>query len=327
VQIERFVDHGAWARVEAEVEGKTRVKVTTKNVAALRLDLPPAHVARGKVVGLVVDGTELQAPKSGRGARRVELARAAGAWKFALHRGASEGREQGESRLHRGAPEEREQAQLAGEGEGSEGAAALRKRPGLSGPMEDIYFDPLVIVYGTGRGQGARLRSVAKKLSGYRKHVTLSFPVISDQQLRPAVARRNGLILVGTEEENGVLARIADKLPIRARASEVLLGKRRYRAPHLGVTFIYPNPEAPDRYVRVVAGTTSRAYEIVEVLPVYLPDYLIFDEGMTAKRSSWPSPILGAKRSLVAGGNFDERWQLGSPPVSVKRAASTQPEN
>jgi predicted esterase len=293
VQIDRFVDHGAWAQVEAEVQGKTRVKVTTKNVAALRLDLPAAHLSRGKPIGLMVDGTELE---TRRGARRVALSRAASAWRL-----------------------------LGASDQGDDAPAVLRKRPGLSGPMEDIYFDPVVIVYGTGRGQGERLRAVAKKLAGYRKHVTLSYPVISDRQLRSAVARNNGLILVGTEEENGVLGRIADRLPIRVHAAEVLLGARRYRAPHLGVTFIYPNPEAPDRYVRVVAGTTPRAYEIVEVLPIYLPDYLVFDEGMASKRTSWPSPILGAKRSLVAGGTFDERWQLRSPPVSVKRAPSTQP--
>jgi predicted esterase len=285
VTIERFVDHGAWAEVRAEAQGRTALRVQTKNVAVLRLDLPAAHLARGAAVALTIDGTTLQAPAGGRkGPRRLRLQRAKGRW------------------------------QLADEEPKEERTAAIVKRPGLSGPIEDLYFDPLIVVYGTGRGQAARLRSVAKKIAAYRKRVTLSYPVLSDTQLTAAAARKSALILVGNEENNGVLARLGPRLPLRVKGSEVLLGGKSYRRPDIGATFIYPNPEAPDRYLRVVGGTSARSYELYDALPVYLPDYAIFDEGMASKR---PLPILGAKRSLVAGGSFDERWQLGAPPLSV----------
>jgi predicted esterase len=291
VKIERFVDHFAWAEVRAEVQGRTALRVQTKNVAALRLDLPAAHLARTKAVALTIDGAALQAtPAEGKGPRRVRLERVKGRW------------------------------QLAGEEEEPSG---LVKRPGLSGPIEDLYFDPIVVVYGTGRGQAARLRAVAKKIAGYRKHVTLSYPIVSDRQLTAAVARKSALILVGNEEDNAVLTRLGPKLPLRVKGGAVLLGAKSYRRPDIGVTFIYPNPEAPDRYLRVVGGTSARSYELYEALPIYLPDYVIFDGGMATKR---PLPLLGARRSLVAGGSFDERWRLSAPPLSVvARSPSSKP--
>jgi hypothetical protein len=163
---------------------------------------------------------------------------------------------------------------------------------------------------------------VAQRIAQYRKHVTLRYKILPDRQFDARMARRTAVILVGNEADNAVLSRIGARLPIRVREREVLLGAAAVRGKNLGVTFIHPNPEAPERYLRVVGGTSPRAYELFEMLPTYLPDYLVFDEGMASTRVL---PVLGASRSLVAGGYFDEHWRLTDPPTTVHPRPATRP--
>jgi hypothetical protein len=117
------------------------------------------------------------------------------------------------------------------------------------------------------------------------------------------------VILVGNEQTNIVLARIAARLPIRITTDGVRLGSRTIKRPDAGATFIYPNPEAPRWYVKVVGGSSARSYKLaLKSLPRYLPDYVVFDEGI-ARRGRF-RPVVGADRSLVAAGYFDEQWRL-----------------
>jgi predicted esterase len=289
VRIDRFADHTRWARVKAAVTSAERLQASTENVAALHFDLPAALARTGRLE-LRVDDSDLELVRRAGRPAGVDLIRSASGWQL--------------------------------------GAAAVRgesgptKRTGLSGPLEDIYYEPLVVVYGTGRGRAGRLRAVAEQLARYRQRVTLRYPVMPDRQFGKAMARRSSAILVGTEQDNSVLARMGPRLPIRVLGSEVVAGERRYRGPHLGATFIYPNPEAPRRYIRVVAGSDERAYRLHEMLPTYQPDYLIFDEGIAGKKLK---PVLGAGRGLLAGGYFDESWQLGTPPLEVRASPATVP--
>jgi predicted esterase len=287
VRIVRFADHRRWARVRAEVVDGTHLRATTENVRELRLTLP-ASIRRAKV-SLRIDEQELELPApSGRGARRVALGRE-GSWRLR-------------------------------DGSDAEGESALVKRAGLSGPLDDIYFEPLLVVHGTGAGKAGELRAVAERLSRFRKHVTIRYRVLADRQLTRGLAARHALILVGNEQTNSVLARLGPRLPIRVLAGEVQVKDRRYRGADLGVSFIYPNPEAPARYLRVVGGTSARAFELHDMLPTYLPDYVVYDEGVASPR---PLPILGAKRSLRAGGYFDERWQIAEAPLEVPLRSAT----
>jgi predicted esterase len=293
VRIERFADHRRWARVRAEILDGTRLRATTENVRRLRLTLP-RPLPRGKAVSLQIDGQSLELLASrGRGARRAALLRDPGSERWRL--------------LDSNRPE---------------AETAPVKRAGLSGPIEDIYFEPLLVVYGTAHGQGPALRAVADRLARFRKHVTIRYRVLPDRQLSTRLAERHALILVGNERSNTVLGRLGPRLPIRVLEGEVRIGARSWRGPQLGASFIYPNPEAPERYLRVVGGSSARSFELHEMLPTYLPDYVVFDEGVAGSR---PAPILGARRSLRAGGYFDERWQLSEPPLEVPVRAAAKP--
>jgi hypothetical protein len=276
VTILRFSDYGRWARVDARVAGRRRVLLRTDNVAALRLDLPAAYLARGRAVALEADGQRLTlATSRARRVRRVELRREAGGWAL-------------------GPP-----APLP----------ALAKRPGLSGPIEDIYNDPLVVVYGTGGGQASLLHAVARRLRAPRRRMTLRYPLVPDRRYSPRRYPGRSLVLVGTEQTNSVLARLGPRLPIRVSSTGVRVGPRRYTGANVGATFIYPNPEHPGRYLRVVSGTSELAYKLVRRLPRYLPDFVVYDEGLDVRPFA---PVLGAHRKLLRAGSFDDRWRLPS---------------
>jgi dienelactone hydrolase len=284
VQIEQFTDYSRWAHVKAQVTGRDTAQVRTRNVTELRLDLPAPRLSRRGRVTLRIDGQELALdPRPGRWTRTVRLLRDGRGWRAV------------------------DSHQLE--------SSVLVKRPGLAGPLDDIYFDPILIVYGTGKGQGARLRRVAKKLARYDRRVDVRYPVISDRRYTPQRARGRSVILIGNEATNKVLARLGPRLPIRVTESVVHVGQRTIEGEDIGATFVFPNPDASSWYVRVVAGTTPRSYELYQELPIYLPDYVVFDEQIDGVDGG---KIVGREHGLVAGGYFDRSWKL---PQSSQRPA------
>lgn len=287
ITVRRFADHDRRARVKAAVVSPELVRVETENVVGLRLDLPAVHLSRARPVKLRFKFNELTLPASrARGARTVEL------WR------------PGTTRAWQLGPRP--------------AAAGLEKGPGLSGPMDDIYHEPIMVVYGTGGGQRKKLRAVAWRMRRLHRFATMRYPVVSDRWYlkthkkggrRWARFRKRAVILVGNEAENSVLARMGPKLPIRITAGEVRVGKQTHKGPDVGARFIYPNPLAPGRYVMVLGGT-GEAYKLARKLPSYLPDYVVFDAQIARKPLS---PVLGKHRRYLAAGTFDERWQLRQP--------------
>ena len=78
--------------------------------------------------------------------------------------------------------------------------------------------------------------------------------MIADTAVTPELAQRAHLVLYGPPGDNAVLDRIAAKLPIRVEGDAVRLGARTVGGAGVGARFIYPNPEAPSRYVTVFAA-------------------------------------------------------------------------
>jgi hypothetical protein len=325
VTIGRFRDHGRWARVEARIASPSRVEVTTANVATLRLDLPAAHIAGDEPVELSLDGTALTLPpRPVRRARRVDLRRAeGGVWELDSH----DADDEAESAANDGGGEAPESGG-DDEAHGEPRPAALAKRPGLSGPVEDIYFDPIVVVYGTRGEQTGLLRQVARHLarpsfSSSGRRTDLRYPVVPDRRYSPRRYPDRSVVLVGTEADNAVLARIGPEMPVRMLAGGARVGRRRFAGEDVGATFIYPNPENPDRYVRVVGGTSRDAYRLLHHIPLYLPDYAVYDKSIEGKRRR-RRPVVGEERNLLAAGTFDEHWRLPAGAGSGPAPASTR---
>ncbi len=193
-------------------------------------------------------------------------------------------------------------------------AGRLQKRPGLSGPITDAYYDAVVHVYGTGAPDlEERLKRAAEKGSnGWPLWLwRVSQPVLADTEVTPEIMRDNHLVLYGTPGSNRILERIRVRLPIALGPDAITLGEERFTGNGLGTRFIYPNPLFPDRYVIVQWGLTAAAVMAGHNLPDFLPDYVVYDERATAARERL---VFRRSRRPLALGFFDDSWRLPVPP-------------
>ena len=101
-----------------------------------------------------------------------------------------------------------------------------------------------------------------------------------------------------------MLARIADKLPVRWTADSIIAGKQHWSASTHAPILIYPNPLNPKKYVVLNSGFTFREYDYLNnarQVPK-LPDYAIVDT-TTPPNERYPGKI-------VTAGFFGEKWEL-----------------
>ncbi|MGF1466574.1 MAG: extensin family protein [Sandaracinaceae bacterium] len=283
VSVERVARYPDLARVHARAEDG-RVALDTDNVLEVALHLRDVPET-GDRLALTVDGEEVYAgPRADLG-HRVHLARVEDRWGLGF------------------LPE----------------AEGLEKVPGLSGPLSDAYFDEIIHVYGTGDEQHERaLRRTAERgAAGWPQGVwNLGQRVVADRDVTPAMIRSAHLALYGAPGDNAILERVKDALPIRVQGDAVLAGSQRFAGRDVGARLIYPNPEAPDRYLLVHTGVTVDAVERTRNLPDFLPDYVVYDQRSTARR---PRLIAGRYHQLAAG-YFDRFWRL---PPDVLEGATT----
>ncbi|MGH7169666.1 MAG: hypothetical protein ACRELG_05235, partial [Gemmataceae bacterium] len=128
--------------------------------------------------------------------------------------------------------------------------------------------------------------------------------VKDDTAVTSADIAEHNLILWGDPSSNKILAKIADKLPLRWDRRQVKLGKETFSADHHVALLVYPNPLNPKRYVVLNSGFTFREYDYLNnarQVPK-LPDFAVIDVDTP------PSSRLPGK--VVTAGFFDEEWKV-----------------
>lgn len=176
-------------------------------------------------------------------------------------------------------------------------STGLRKRAALQGPINDAFFDSFLCVSPSGAAMNP---AVAGYSSGELDRFTRSFAkeyrgearTKADSAVTDADIAGNNLILFGDPSSNAVLARIADRLPIRWTRDGITVGAKTYStADHLPV-MIYPNPLNPSRYVVINAGLSGGG-------------------GLGGGFGDWAILKIGTGATeTVEGGVFDEAWKL-----------------
>jgi dienelactone hydrolase len=186
---------------------------------------------------------------------------------------------------------------------------SLRKRHGLQGPIDDAFLDSFLMVRPTGKALHEKTGTWAATelkhaIEHWRKQFRGEARVKDDADVDEADLAAHNLVLWGDPGSNKVLAKIADKLPIRWDAEAVRLGEQRFAAEHHVPLLIYPNPLNPKRYVVLNSGFTFREYDYLNnarQVPK-LPDFAVIDV-----RTPPSSRLPGA---VAAAGFFDETWHL-----------------
>jgi hypothetical protein len=269
--------HWDRARVEAELSPDS-IKATTANVTALSFRFPAKEgpFAPGVRPTLVIDAAKLQGPAVEAGREWVaHLAGGPGAW-----------------RVESGAP-----------------AASMQKRHGLQGPIDDAFLDRFLFVLPTGKplnenvGKWAEAES-RHAIAHWQKQFRGEAPVKRDAEVTDADIASGNLVLWGDPSSNRLLARIADKLPIRWSADGVRVGAEKFPAATHVPVLIYPNPLNPEHCVVINSGFTFREFDYLNNArqTPKLPDYAVLDVTVP--------PDAHSPGGVAKAGFFDERWQL-----------------
>ncbi len=186
--------------------------------------------------------------------------------------------------------------------EGGHWRAGPRVTARAGGTIREVFDTPMLFVVGTGDGAEVRANERMARHLAVKSSVRARYAIVRDDAYTEAMGAGRTLVLVG--RSNRLLARWADRLPIRVDASGVTVGERRFAGDDVGAMFTAPNPDDPTRVLLVVAGATPLATLRARALPDLLPEYVVFDRRVEAARGR---VILGAEASVLDAGWFDDR--------------------
>lgn len=184
----------------------------------------------------------------------------------------------------------------------------LRKRPGLSGPVDHAFMSSFIMVRPTGKPLnetvGAWTKSELEHATEFWRRVYRGDARVKDDKAitKEDIAGSN-LILWGDPSSNSLLAKLLSKLPLQWTAETLKLGAGSYSAAEHAPVLIFPNPLNPQKYVVLNSGVTYREKALLnnsDQTPK-LPDWAVVNL-KTPPGPEWPGLVLDA-------GFFNERWQ------------------
>ena len=278
VTVDALEHHWEPARVVARLSAEDNaIEVTTTNVEAVTFTIPPGlspfdltQPVSVEINGERVTTANTQTDRSW----RASLVKRGVAWRF--------------ERL----PEE-----------------GLRKRHGLQGPIDDAFMDAFLFVRPTGQPLNAAVGAwvtaeMAHATEHWRREFRGDARVKDDSAVTDADIAANNLVLWGDPASNALLAKLADKLPVKWTAAGLVVGGKTYAAGEAVPVLIYPNPLNPARYVVLNSGFTFREYDYLNNArqTPKLPDWAVIDitKPVTSRTPG----------GIAAAGFFGEKWEL-----------------
>lgn len=191
----------------------------------------------------------------------------------------------------------------------AKGEPAIRKRPGMQGPIDDAFTERFLFVVPSGRIANDRVqRWVDDELqyakTRWRDIMRGNARVVSDKDVTKKQVEECNLICFGDFQSNRYLAKVASELPIEWKDDVLRVGATEFVADRHAPVFCYPNPENPDRYLVVNSGMTFREFSNNSNSRqiAMLPDWAVIDVGQSGN-GIYPGGV-------AAKGFFDEAWRL-----------------
>ncbi|HLX64630.1 MAG TPA: prolyl oligopeptidase family serine peptidase [Planctomycetota bacterium] len=181
------------------------------------------------------------------------------------------------------------------------------KRHGLQGPIDDAFMDSFIMVTPSSKPLNDKVgewtkNEMAHAIEHWRRTFRGEARVVKDTDVTDAQIKESNLVLWGDPSSNAILAKIADKLPLKWNEKEVAIGAASYPAANHVALMIYPNPLNPQKYLVLNSGFTFRENEYLNNAKqnAKLPDWAIIDV-TDPPTSKWPGKVEKAEF-------FDEGW-------------------
>jgi hypothetical protein len=278
VTVDALGKHWERASVDAEVTGDSAVAVSTRNVTALTLSMGPGacplDVARPPMVA--IDDQKLAAPVPGSDRSWTAHFRKTGAqWAVV------------------------DTTEVPG----------LHKRHGRQGPIDDAFLDSFVFVSPTGTALSPKVAQWAaseeqRAIAEWHRQFRGDAQVRDDKDVTDADIANSNLVLWGDPGSNRILARIADRLPLKWTIDGIQLGSTKYAAATHAPILIFPNPLNPKKYVVLNSSFTFREADYLSNArqTPKLPDYAIVDITVP--------PDARFPGKIVQAGFFNEDWSM-----------------
>jgi hypothetical protein len=179
------------------------------------------------------------------------------------------------------------------------------KRARLEGPIHDAFLEPLVFSYGT--RDPALTRASFEVADRFAKSVggDVEYTLLPDSAISDSILAASSLVLVGNAQSHSLLAKMADRLPIKLSDGKLRLGQAEFTGRELGSMFVYPNPLNPEHYVVVILAADAAGIWRALSLPKLLPDFIIYDDGIA---NSAGQQVL-ARGYARSAGFFTNQWR------------------
>lgn len=278
-------EHWVPATVDATLEDSATVKIKTDNVSSLRINFSSKEgwPMESGFLTIVIDGEELDGPAVIKGKPfTMSLSKVDGSW-----------------------------------AEGELDQVTPRKRPGLQGPIDDAYMSSFLFVLPSRPCRhGVVQRFVDRELEHaretWRRIMRGDDRVVIDTELTAQQIAENNLICFGDFNSNRYLASIASALPVQWTDDKIVVGEQTFDPAKHAMVMVYPNPQAPGRYVVANGAISFREFSnnTNSRQIAMLPDWAVLDV-------TQPSNQIFPGR-VVAADFFDETWKLKSQQKSTK---------
>ena len=195
-----------------------------------------------------------------------------------------------------------------------------RKRPGLTGPIDDAINSPFIVVGPTDPGLNPAVDAfVAAELAHFKARWHDLFrgelPLVPAAEVTAEMLATKHLVLFGDPRSNPLVARVLPGLTLVWDGKEVVVGPgtpaaRRFPAAGHVPVLVQPNPlaaptaDAPGRYVVLNSGVTFREEDDKSnaLQNARLPDWAVID------LATPPDGLIPGR--VVAADFFDERWNV-----------------
>lgn len=285
--VEEMIEPYQPAIVEAEKDANGHLKVRTKNVAVLQ-------IARDMAERVNIDGTSLPLIDAAEGLLPGVYYEAGEKWSVQSY----------DASINFTKNLDR------------------RKRHDLQGPIDDAFMSPFVCVRGTGTplvpAQKEWSDFVLKRFTNeFDRWMRGSVPVIDDKDLTDELALTKHVVLFGDPGSNSYLKKIVSQLPVKWNGKEIVVNGKTYDAQTHGVSFIFPNPLAPSKYVVINSGHTFHDAEFkasnAQLYPrlgdIAVQQFEKNKDGTYTEKTVWAEL-------------FDNDWRLPEPATGRKNGCA-----